>query len=174
MPKNREHTESYLLEQMSAMRWLKEQGLSCKDIKDLSWGRVDETDRSIHFPTPVTSYKMDLRTGKIEGATEIKDVSIPIKGSGHEWFFLRSKYKSPWVFTKKIPKTWRKEGSREDCYSLKDVENITKLTSSPVIPPLLEEIELLTKTLVSDRMKVSIANITKAETKEQTKEKTRV
>lgn len=172
MSKNREYSESYLFEQISVMRWLKEQGLSVEQIRELRWGMIDETDRNIHFPTSVTSYKMDLNTGEVKGKTEVKDVLIPIKGSGHEWFFLKSKYKCPWVFTKEKPKTWRKEGSRESLYSLEDVENFTKMVFSPVIPQLLEEIESLTKMLVSDNIGVSIANITKAETKEQTEGKT--
>lgn len=156
------------------MRWLKEQGLSDEQIRDMRWGMVDETERCIHFPTSVTSYKMDLNTGKIECDVSEKTIDIPIKNSGHEWFFLKSKYKCPWMFTREKPKTWRKEGSREACYLQRDVKRFTKTAYSPVSHLLWKKIEALTKMLVSDKIEVSIANITKTETKEQTEVETRI
>lgn len=174
MANNREYSESYLFEQIEAMRWLKEQGLSCEQIRDMRWGMVDETDRCIHFPTSVTSLKANLKTGEIVKNTEVKDVLIRIKESGHEWFFLKSKYKCAWMFTKQVPKSWRKEKSREDCYSLEAVENFTKGIPTSVISPFIEELNELTKALEFDSIRVSIANITNPETKEQVGDMVRV
>lgn len=165
----RKHAKDYLLEEISAMRWLKEQGLSAKQIQSMRWGMVDESERLIHYPASVTSYWYNKETGEIQGTTEEKMIEISTRGSGHEWFFLKSKYMCPWMFTKEITKSWRKEKSREACYSVKYVENLTRDVPSPVVPQLLKEIEVLTKTLVSDKMKVSIKNITKTETKEPTR-----
>ena len=165
----REYTESYLFEQVSAMRWLKEQGLTCEQIRDMRWGMVDESARCIYFPTSITSLKIDLETGETVKNNEIKNVTIHIKGSGHEWFFLKSKFICPWMFTRQVPRSWRKGKSREDCYSLEDVEKFTDKTFTPVIPPLFEEIDELTKALKTDNIRVSIVNITNPEIIEQVK-----
>lgn len=167
MPNKRNFTDSYLYAQVSAMKWLKEQGLTPEQIKDMRWGMVDESNRCIYFPTSVTSLKMDLKTGEITKNTEIKNVPIYVKGSGHEWFFLKSKFKCAWMFTRQVPKSWRKEKSREDCYSLEAVENLTKDVFTPVISPLFEKIDELTKTFKFRNIRVSIANITNPEAKEQ-------
>lgn len=174
MANSREYSKDYLLEMYSAMRWLKEQGLSCEQIREMRWGIVDETDRNIHFPSPVTSIKMNLTTREYEENTEIKDVLIPIKGSGHEWFFLKSKYKCPWMFTKQNPKSWRKEKSREELFSLEEIEELTKSVIPPVLPLLLDEIKALTESFDFGNIRVSIENITKTEAKEQTRKMARV
>lgn len=166
MPSKWEYSEAYLLEQISAMRWLKEQGLNSEQIRELGWGRIDETDRRIHFPASVTSLKMNLKTGEIIKKLETKDVLIDIKGSGHEWFFLKSKFKCPWVFTKRAPKSWRKEKSRECQYTLEDVENLTSGVITPDISSFIENLDGLTKALEFGNIRVSIANITNPETTE--------
>lgn len=170
----REWPDSYLFEQIQAMRWLKEQGLSCEQIRDMRWGMVDETDRCIHFPTPVTSLKLDRASGRVVKNSDTNEVVIRIKGSGHEWFFLKSKFRCPWMFTRGISLSWRKEKSREDCYSLEAVENFTKGIPTPVISSFIEELNELTKALEFDNIKVSIANITNPETKEQVGDMVRV
>lgn len=166
MGNKREYTESYLFEQIQAMRWLKEQGVSCEQIRDMRWGMVDETDRCIHLPASICSLKLDLATGEITKETVEKGIILEIKGSGHEWFFLKSKYKCPWMFTERVPKSWRREKSREECYSLEAVENMTKGIPTPDISPFIESLNELTKALEFDTISISMANITNPETKE--------
>ena len=174
MSKNNRYSHNYLLKEKEAMKWLKKQGLSNQQIRDMRWGMVDEDERCINFPCSITSYSYDPSTGEIKREEKDKIVKISVKGSGYEWFFLKSKYKCPWMFTKKIPRSWRKERSREACYSEDYIGVITRFTSSPVSPLLFDDIELLTKVLVSGNMDISIENITKTETKEQTKVTTKV
>ena len=166
---SKEYTESYLLEQREAMIWLREQGVSCEQIRDMRWGMVDESGRCLRFPTSVTSLLYDKDTQEISQIVEEKPVMIDIRDSGHEWFFLKSKYKCPWMFTREVPHTWKREESREYCYSLEAVENLTKTANSPVIFPILEVIDELTNNHEFGSMKVAIADITNQKTKEQTR-----
>lgn len=150
----------YVEAQHSAMRWLVKQGLSLEEVREARWGMVDEGDKIISIPSSVTHIKYDTTTGVMfRKTTEGKTFKIPIKETGHEWFFLKSKIKCPWMFIREWPKTWRKEGSRESLYSLSEVEQICK-----DLDPTSINTSLLTKLPDFDRIKLSNLNITKLKT----------
>ena len=78
------------------------------------------------------------------------------------------------MFTERPIKSWHKEGSREACFPLEAVENYTKSVFPSVNYDLLEKVESLTKALEFGSIEVSILNITNSETKEPTREMTKV
>lgn len=169
---NREWSESYLFEQVSAMRWLREQGLDCEQIRNMRWGRVDESARTISVVVPVTSFRLD-ENGKVERETNDREITISVKGSGCEWYFLKSKFKCPWMFVRENPKRWNREETEKLLYSLQDVENFTKQIRPSVDKSTLDFVDSLTKTLEFDKMKVSILNITNENLVEPTGETTK-
>lgn len=150
----KEYSVDYLNKQISAMRWLSEQGLTPDEIRVLRWGSVDETTKTIRIRQKLFFIKYDLKTKISTRLEDDKEIRIPIEGSGNEWFFLKSKFKCPWMFTAHPPKTWRKQGSKEALFPVKSVEkycsDLTPKTS----------ISVLTFVEKFDSIEVSKLNIT--------------
>jgi len=155
-----EYSLHYLNQQYSAMRWLAKQGLTPVQIREMRWGAVDETTRTIRVVSKVFYLYHNPKTGLLSRKEEEREIHIPVTGSGHEWYFLKSKYICPWMFTAKPPKTWRREGSREALFPLAEVERACRdlvLTESTSVLTFLENF---------DTIELSNLNITKMETKE--------
>lgn len=113
---------NYLNKQIQAMRWLYQQGLTPDEIRVLRWGSVDETTKKIRIRQKMFFIRYDLKTGVESRIEDEREIQIPIEGSGNEWFFLKSKFKCPWMFTAHEPKTWRKQGSEEALFPVTSVE----------------------------------------------------
>ena len=160
----REYRLHYLNQQYSAMRWLAKQGLAPETIRELRWGAVDETTRKIRVIEKVFFIRYDTKTGMIFRDEKERELWIPIKGSGHEWFFLESKFKCPWMFTTRPPLTWRKEGSKKYLFPLEVVEKMCRNLE------LTDTTSVLTKSGIFDNIEVSKLNITKMKTKEPIRE----
>lgn len=160
----KEYRLHYLNQQYSAMRWLAKQGLTPEAIREFRWGFVDETTKVIKVVSKVFYIKYDLETGMVARTEEERELHIPIKGSGHEWFFLESKFKCPWMFTTRPPVTWRKEGSRKYLFPLEVVEKMCRNIE------ITDTVSMLTKSGIFDKIEVSKLNITKMKTKEPTEE----
>lgn len=156
----------YVEAHKQAMRYLASQGLSAEEIREARWGMVDEADKVISIPTSVIHIKYNRDTGFIfKEITDGKTIKIPIKDTGLEWFFLKSRIMCPWMFTRVIPKTWRKEGSKECLYSLSEIEEIlADLCSTPISD------SVLTNLLEFDTIEVSKLNFTKLKTERATEE----
>lgn len=124
---SQEHSLHYLNQEFSAMRWLAKQGLTPEEIREFRWGRVDETTREITIMAKVLHYRYDRDTCQLYKQESKREIKIPIKGSGQEWFFLKSKTPSLfWVFTAHKPKEWRREEAREALFPLEVVEKCCK------------------------------------------------
>lgn len=150
----------YLNQQFSAMRWLAKQGLTPVQIREFRWGAVDEVEKTIRVVSKIFHIYHHEGSNFISRKEEEREIHIPIIGSGHEWFFLKSKYICPWMFTATPPKTWRREGSKESLFPLEVVERACRdlvLTESTSVLTFLEEF---------DTIELSNLNITKMETKE--------
>lgn len=162
----REYSLHYLNQQFSAMRWLAKQGLTPEEIREARWGMVDEADKTISFETYISSALFDLKTGLIVSNPDRqrRELKIPIKGTGHEWFFLESKYMCPWMFTAHQPKTWRREGSREALFPLEVVEKMCRDL------PTSNAMSVLTNNEKCARIELSKLNITKTKRIEQIQE----
>ena len=120
--KSREHSLHYLNQEYSAMRWLAKQGLTPEEIREYRWGYVDETTREITVPSKVLHWRYDRSSNRLYRQESERNIKIPIRGSGHEWFFLESKTPSHfWVFTAYMPKGWHKEVAREALFPLEVV-----------------------------------------------------
>lgn len=125
--KCREHSLHYLNQEFSAMRWLAKQGLTPEEIREFRWGRIDETTREITIVAKVIHCRFDRASHQLYKQESNREIKIPIKGSGHEWFFLESKTPSHfWVFTAHKPKGWRKEKAREALFPLEVVEKVCR------------------------------------------------
>lgn len=141
-----EHSHAYLNQEYSAMRWLAKQGLSPEEIREFGWGSVDEESKAIKLRRKFVHVKYDIATGAGKQDEEIKEITISLKGTGHEYFFLKSKTPSYfWVFTAYAPgpKDWRREDSKkalfplevvkwacrgiEDCGKQGDISTLTKM-----------------------------------------------
>lgn len=162
---DREWPHNYLQQQFSAMRWLAEQGFTPVEIREFRWGMVDEGDRTITVRPMIRHIHYDRNHQTIIADTiDREPIKIPIKGTGHEWFFLRSKYKCPWMFTAHEPKTWRKQGSREALFPLSVVEKCCRGIEQ------INNSSILTKLDKFDNIEVSKLNITKMKTEEPIEE----
>lgn len=142
------------------------QGLSCEDIREASWGMVDESERTVAIPTDVASYQYDPKTGFLRRRDCTGRIKIKVAGTENEWFFLKSRIGCTWMFTREKPKTWRKEGSRVSLYSLPEVEKIVNDGDHP--PESNGSLgengdDVLTKPLKFDNIEISKMNITKLE-----------
>lgn len=158
---DREWPHSYLQQQFSAMRWLAEQGFTPVEIREFRWGMVDEGDRTITVRPMIRHIHYDRdHQSIITDTIDREPIKIPIKGTGHEWFFLRSNYKCPWMFTAHEPKTWRKQGSKEALFPLSDVEKICAKVEQINNSSLLTELDKFA------RIDISKLNITKMKTEE--------
>lgn len=138
---NYEYGIRYLNQQFSAMRWLAKQGMTPEEIREARWGMVDEAEKTISITSTIFNIRYDQKlnvTSRIEHQTEVK---IPIKETGHEWFFLKSKFKCPWMFTAHVPKTWRKEGSREALFPLEAVQRACRGVSTSIDTNLLTKLD---------------------------------
>lgn len=152
----------YVEAHKEAMRYLAKQGLTVEEIREARWGRiVDEADKVVMIDTSITSIRYDRNTGLFFSEThDGRTRKIPVKETGLEWFFLKSRIMCPWMFVRVVPKTWRKEGSRECLYSLSEIEEIlgNDLCSTSI------NTSLLTKLPEFDTIRVSNLNITKLKT----------
>ena len=162
---DREWSHDYLNQQFSAMRWLAEQGFTPEEIRVATWGLVDETDRTITVRPKIRHICYDRSIGAIVSNTvDQNPIKLLIKGTGHEWFFLESTYKCPWMFTAHRPKTWRKQGSEEALFPLSDVEKICQGIEQ------INNSSILTKLDEFARIDISKLNITNAKTEEPMEE----
>lgn len=131
---SREHSLQYLNQEYAAMRWLAKQGMTPEEIRELTWGKIDEDTRTISVVSKIIHCRYDIESHQLYRQEEKREIRLPIIGSGHEWFFLKSKTPSHfWVFTAYRPKGWRKEVAREALFPLgvvekacRDVEITTK------------------------------------------------
>lgn len=162
----REYSLHYLNQQFSAMRWLAKQGLTPEEIREARWGMIDDAEKVITIKTYISSALFNLETGMLiaKPSTEHRELKIPIKGTGHEWFFLESKFMCPWMFTAHQPKTWRREGSREALFPLEVVEKMCRDL------PTSNGMSVLTNMEEFARIRVSKLNITKTKSIEQIQE----
>ena len=154
----------YLNQQYSAMRWLAKQGLTPEEIRVLRWGAIDETDHTITLKKKFFFSRLDLKTGISSTIEDEHELKIKLTGTGHEWFFLKSKVPCPWVFTAHPPKTWRREGSKEALFPLEVVEKACRDLA------LTDTTSVLTKMNLFDNIEISKLNITKMKTTEQAEE----
>ena len=123
MAKNSSYSLHYLNQEFAAMRWLATQGLRPDEIRELRWGQIDETDRTITIRQRLVNILYDRDSGQISRREYDHKIKIPLVGSGCEYFFLKSKTPSLfWVFTEHRPKGWRREESREALFPLEVVE----------------------------------------------------
>lgn len=122
----REYDLHYLNQEYSAMRWLAKQGLTPLEIQNMTWGAVDETTKTIRLAQKTFFIRYDKETRVSNRIEDKKELYIPIRGSGHEWFFLESKFKCPWMFTAYNPTTWRKQGSKKARFPVSQIEKICK------------------------------------------------
>ena len=156
----------YVEAHKQAMRYLASYGLSADEIREARWGMVDEADKVISIPTSVTHIKYNRETGlTFTEITEGKTIKIPIKDTGLEWFFLKSRIMCPWMFTRVVPKTLRKEGSKECLYSLSVIEEIL---SDLCITSINNSV--LTNLPDFDTIELSKLNFTKLKTERATEE----
>ena len=162
---DQEWSHRYLNQQFSAMRWLSKQGLTPEEIRVATWGLVDETDRTITVWPKIHHIHYDRSTGAIVSNTiDQNPIKLPIKGTGHEWFFLKSRYKCPWMFTAHEPKTWRKQGSEEALFPLSAVEKACRGIEQ------INNSSILTKLDKFARIDISKVNVTNTKTEEPIEE----
>ena len=160
MAKNREYSLHYLNQQYSAMRWLAKQGLTPEEIREMTWGKVDEVTKTIKLVKKVVFIKYDpiIQSGVFD--EEERELHIPIRGTGHEWFFLESKFKCPWMFTQFSPVSWRKKESRVALFPLEVVEKCCR----DLLPT--DRISTLTDMDFFGNIEISKLNVTKMKTAE--------
>lgn len=164
MAKNREWSVQYLNQQYSAMRWLAKQGLTPEEIREFTWGQVDESEKIVKIRKVIFSIRYDRDTGHIFRQEHKKEVKISFKGSGHEWFFAESGIYNTWVFTAHRPKSWRKEQGREALFPLEVVENCCR----DIVE--IQSTNLLTLAVGYGNIEVSKLNIQNLKTVEQIEE----
>lgn len=134
----------YLNQQYSAMRWLAKQGLTPSEIREFRWGQVDEADKTITVRKKIINLKYDMgKKSYLMKDEDDREVKIDLRGSEHEWFFLKSKILNFfWVFTAYPPKSWRKEEGRESLFPLEVVERCCRdISATPVDTSLLTFID---------------------------------
>jgi hypothetical protein len=165
MAKSREHDLHYLNQEYSAMRWLAKQGLTPEEIREFTWGRVDESEKVVKIRRVIFSIRYDRGTGHIFQQEHKKEVKISFKGSGHEWFFTKSPmYNVTWMFTAHRPKSWRKEQGREALFPLEAVKNCCRDIAE------IPSTNLLTLAVGYGNIEVSKLNIQNLKTVEQIEE----
>lgn len=162
----REYSLHYLNQQFSAMRWLAKQGMTPEEIREARWGMVDEADKTITIKTYLFRAQYDRETGVVarDGANQIREVKIPLSGTDHEWFFLKSKFMCPWMFTAHQPKTWRREGSREALFPTSVIQRVCEDLA------ISNDMSVLTNIEKCATIRVSKLNITKTKSIEQIQE----
>lgn len=166
-PIKKEWPQSYLNQQYSAMRWLAKQGLTPEEIRTFTWGRVDESKKTVELSRKFFHIKYDLKTGIGKQDEEMKTRKVSVKGTGHEWFFTKSRIPCfSWMFTAYPPKSWRRELAKEALFPLevvewacRGVENCGKLCNFGGVSVLTES-ENFGKLKVS---KLNFANLERVE-----------
>ena len=163
MAKNREWSVQYLNQQYSAMRWLAKQGLTPSEIREFTWGQVDEFSHTVRIPKTIISLRYDPKSQSIYKKQTEQPIKISYRGSGHEWFFEKSGIYNGWAFTAHRPKTWRREQGREALFPLEVVEKVCRDLKLPEFNPL---------TFISDcaNIEISKLNIQNLETAGQIEE----
>lgn len=163
-PRNYNHKEwsrEYLLQQYSAMRWLAKAGLSPAEIREMRWGMVDEGERTITIKQEIFYIKYDIKCNMMQKKSDYKELKLSVKESGHENFFLRTKYKCPWMFTCHVPHTWKREESREALFPVEEIEHYCRDLE------LKDGKSVLTLAQMFDTIETSKVNITKMDNREQ-------
>lgn len=156
---------NYLNQQIYAMRWLAQQGLTPEEIRTFRWGAVDETSKTITIRTKLAFIRYDRESGMVSRMEDFKEVRMSIPEDRElRHFFLKSKYICPWMFTATPPKTWRREGSKSSLFPVASVENFCK-DYAP-----LKASSILTKLDKFATIEVSKLNITKLKTQEPIRE----
>lgn len=123
MAKKGNYSLHYLNLEFAAMRWLAIQGLTPEEIRELRWGQIDETDKTIRVRQRFVSILYNSNNGQILRKEYERSTKISLIGSGCEYFFLQSKTPSLfWVFTEHRPKGWRREEGMEALFPLEIVE----------------------------------------------------
>lgn len=157
---DRSWSAEYLQKQHEAIIWLLKQGIGINEIREMRWGRVDDSDKTLSVDREITFICYDRDNDLMKKEEYTKTFKIQLRGTECEWFFLKSKIPCPWMFTREKPKTWRKEGSKESLYSLSDIERICgKLLAN-------RDTSALTDLDIFDNIELSKLNITKMKTKE--------
>ena len=150
-PVDRGFSLEYLRLQQGAMRWLYDNGFTYEEIQHFHLGNVDEGRKVV-----VASERNLKRAAQMVLHGGKPKLEVSVVGSRFEWFFLKSKFISCWMFTKEKPLSWRREVARASLYSIDEVRMICDRDTSAARRSKL----LLTKTLVFGTMKVSKLNIT--------------
>ena len=131
-PVDRSFSQDYLHKQHEAMRWLHEQGITTEEIRTFTLGNIDEDTKAIRIVRTEFDAKYYSGLGKIYVDQWDRELRIPVRGSGHEWFFLKSRFISLYMFTRERPKNWRKRIAAESLYSLSEIRKICAKKSTPV------------------------------------------
>lgn len=162
--KQKEWSLRYLNQEYAAMRWLAKQGLTPEEIREFSWGKVDETEKVVKIQTKIFSLRYDSASGQTYRQESVKEVKVPIIGSGHEWFFLKSGiYNVHWMFTAHPPKSWRREKGIDALFPLEEVKRCCRdLQIQPENP--------LTNLDANGNIEISKLNIQKSKTVELVEE----
>lgn len=151
----------YEMQQHSAMRWLAKQGMTPEEIREATWGIVDEEKKAVRIAKSMVRITYDPNTCAAKVKVENKDFWVDAKGSGHEDFFFKSRIYCGWMFVKYVPFSWRKENNREKLYSLSEVESYCRgIESTSITSSILTNLDNF------GRMKLSNLNITRMETEE--------
>lgn len=154
---NRAFDNKYLTQQYQAIRWLYEQGFTLEEIREFSMRNVDESERVVMAFRDVDSIVYDMRNCEIvDRSTSKKSIKVPINGSGLEYFFLKMRFKSSYLFTREEPKSWRREIAEESLYSLSEIRKICS-SARP-----LKTTTTLTNVMKFANIEIAKLNITKA------------
>lgn len=158
---NRSWNADYLHEQHKAIKWLAEQGITLEEIREMRWGQIDESEKTLSVSKRVVALQYDRKTGLVKRDEYDKNIKILLKGTKCEDFFLKSRIYCAWMFTRELPTSWRKDRSKNSLYSLSVIRGICGKVATPV-----STINALTKIESFANIEVSKVNITKMKTKE--------
>lgn len=152
-PIDRGFSPEYLRLQHGAMRWLHDKGFTYEEIQQFHLGNVDEGRKVVVASQPSLgrAVQMAFHGGGIKPRLEVSVV-----GSRFEWFFLKSRFISGWMFTREKPRSWRREVARASLYSLEEIKTICDLDEIAAKRARLA----LTKPLAFGTIRVSKLNIT--------------
>lgn len=160
MAVNREWPPEYRQKQHQVIRWMAEQGYTPEEIATATWGMADETTRALRMTRKVTTVQYDLKTHLLQRDEHEKTFYIPLKGTEHEHFLLKSRIYCGWMFTRERPRSWRKEKSRNSLYTPDEIRQICGKLA------WVQYTSVLTETDLFANIEVSRLNITKMKTKE--------
>lgn len=151
----------YLHEQHQAIEWLAKQGITPEEIREMKWGQVDESEKTLSVNKRVIALQYDRKTGLVKRDEYDKYIKIPLKDTKCEQFFLKSRIYCTWMFTREQPTSWRRDQSKNFLYSLSVIRGICGKVATPV-----STINTLTNIESFANIEVSKVNITKMKTKE--------